>query len=81
METKVRVIVRFRPAESSETCHSASDNQICLRVPAKKLTFDFEFDRVYENSTQEAIFNENMLPLLDAFLGGINCTVLAYVSS
>lgn len=45
----------------------------------REKVMNFEFDRVYdENVSQDHLYSDSIAPMLDAYLSGINCTVLAY---
>lgn len=62
---------------------------LSVRVPQKESLdggkrldqkyMETEFDKIYDtDATQEAIFNDEVEPLIKAFFEGVNCTVLAY---
>ncbi|EMD35265.1 hypothetical protein CERSUDRAFT_116069 [Gelatoporia subvermispora B] len=88
VHSKIKVATRIRPQlegeqtdggiravrDGPERSHIAVNNP---RVPSQVFTFPFAscYD---ENSTQEEIFERDILPLLDAVYNGITVTVFAY---
>lgn len=85
----VKVMVRVRPMNSSETQRKCSNivksidlklNQIVLQKPneadvQKVFTYDSVFD---QNSLQEAIYEQSAFPLVEAVFEGYNGTIFAY---
>ncbi|KAL8448425.1 hypothetical protein Emed_003759 [Eimeria media] len=80
-ETNVRVVVRTRPTRraSPELFRVDEENDsINIRLPQRQDVFQFRFDRILHECSQEAIFEECMPRLIDATLEGFNATAMAY---
>ena len=79
--SQVRVAVRIRPLTSRETSEGgkvAVDSNAFNRTVSlakRKFTYDSVF---HPTVTQLELYNNVAPPLLDAFLGGYNATVIAY---
>jgi len=79
--SQVRVAVRIRPLTSRETSEGgkvAVDSNAFNRTVSlakRKFTYDSVF---HPTVTQLDLYNNVAPPLLDAFLGGYNATVIAY---
>ncbi|KAL8273441.1 hypothetical protein Esti_002628 [Eimeria stiedai] len=80
-ETNVRVVVRTRPTRRASpelfTVDEENDS-INIRLPQRQDVFQFRFDRILHECSQEAIFEECMPRLIDAALEGFNATAMAY---
>ncbi|KAL7540949.1 hypothetical protein ACHAXR_011794 [Thalassiosira sp. AJA248-18] len=79
--SQVRVGVRIRPLTSKET--SEGGNAVVDANPFNRTISlskrQFTYDNVlHSNVTQLDLYNDVAPPLLDAFLGGYNATVIAY---
>ena len=80
----VKVVTRFRPVNQRER-EEGKDHIVVefegnngLRLKDKKDHF-FTFDHVFGmDSTQDMIFQQTGLPLIDQVLNGYNCTLFAY---
>ncbi len=87
--TNVQVAVRCRPANAQE---KSSGQVMCVNTETaerkvnvqcgpsgKKTSKTFSFDRVFGTySTQEEVFRQMVLPLVQETVAGFNCTVFAY---
>ena len=80
--SNVRVAVRLRPLNSRERL--AGSDELILGDPVRKQIAAgsehcFTYDAVFgTDSRQEELFEELARPLLDSFVNGFNCTILAY---
>lgn len=81
MSQNVSVAVRLRPlsgkerlAGCSECIHTVENNRICA-APDKFFVFDHTFS---SGTSQKAVFEETVIPVLENFLQGYNATILAY---
>lgn len=80
--SNVRVAVRLRPLNSRERL--AGSDELILGDPFRKQVAAgsehcFTYDAVFgPDSRQEELFDELSKPLLDSFMNGFNCTILAY---
>ncbi|KAL8455430.1 hypothetical protein Emag_000737 [Eimeria magna] len=80
-ETNVRVVVRTRPTRraSPELFRVDEENDsIHIKLPQRQDVFQFRFDRILHECSQETIFEECMPRLIDAALEGFNATAMAY---
>lgn len=81
-QTKVKVIVRVRPAlkKDAKTCLTADGNKIHIVNHRNKMeSLQYEFCSVYnDSSTQQTIFSETVLPMLQNAFHGQNVSVFAY---
>eukprot|EP00835_Amoeboradix_gromovi_P005947 NODE_621_length_5918_cov_0.239216.p1 type:complete len:645 gc:universal NODE_621_length_5918_cov_0.239216:4754-2820(-) len=69
----VKVLCRIRPINDIE-CVSLY-NSSCLLLGNRPFTFDY----VYKSDSKTSIiFNDACIPLLEKFMQGFNCTILAY---
>jgi len=80
--SNVRVAVRLRPLNSRERLAGADELIIC-EAPSKQIIAGpehcFTYDSVFgADSLQEDLFTELTQPLLNSFMAGFNCTILAY---
>lgn len=80
--SNVRVAVRLRPLNSRERL-AGSDELIICDLSNRQIVAGpehcFKYDSVFgADSRQEDIFDESTRPLLDSFMNGFNCTILAY---
>lgn len=80
--SNVRVAVRLRPLNSRERL--AGSDELILGDPFRKQIAAgsehcFTYDAVFgPESRQDELFGELARPLLDSFMNGFNCTILAY---
>ena len=78
---QVRVGVRVRPLTSKETSEGgkavieANPFDRSITISKRKFTYDCVFN---SNISQAELYEDVAPPLLDAFLGGYNATVIAY---
>ena len=73
MSNSVNVLCRVRPINDIECVSLYNEN--CLLLGNRPFTFD----GVYKsNSTNTSIFEDACIPLLNKFIDGFNCTMLAY---
>lgn len=78
----VRVAVRLRPLNAREQLAGASElihySPHTSQIHAGP-EHCFQFDSVFgPDSSQQELFSTLVQPLLDSFLSGYNCTILAY---
>lgn len=86
MNAKVRAILRVRPplpSEAGGNClqiASALGDTVCVRNPRNgQETLSFHFDQCYgHDSSQLAIFAQDVAPLAEHALAGFNVTIFAY---
>ena len=78
----VKVIVRVRPQNKIElskngtTCVVVTDTSIEVQDDGN---YPFQFDRVFGwDSTQQDVFEDTAIPLVNDVLNGYNATMLAY---
>jgi hypothetical protein len=78
--SQVRVAIRLRPLTTKEITSggspilTATPTTVALHSDRK-----FTYDAVYDESTSQSLLYQDVAPpLLDAFLGGYNATVMAY---
>ena len=79
----VKVAVRIRPLTANELLSDAKqvffssqqDAIIYIENQNKQFTFDYVFG---PDSTQEQIYSNSIVPLLDKFKNGFNTTIIAY---
>lgn len=80
--SNVRVAVRLRPLNSRERLAGSNELILCdpvTRQIAAGSEHCFTYDSVFgPDSLQDDLFNELAKPLLDTFISGFNCTILAY---
>ena len=80
--SNVRVAVRLRPLNSRERLAGSDELIICDPVNRQIVAGPencFKYDSVFgADSRQEDLFDELAKPLLDSFIDGFNCTILAY---
>ena len=83
----VKVAVRTRPTASFATdCLKISGDSVSIKMPKKegnssenvKDQWSWKFDAVLHNSSQEATYNEVVLPVVQSVLQGFNGTVMCY---
>ncbi|KAJ3120648.1 Kinesin-like protein kif9 [Nowakowskiella sp. JEL0407] len=86
----VQVVVRSRPSISfAENFYSFSNDNKSIHIHQKKSddagyinnqleNWDFSFDHVFHNASQETIYEECAAPILKNLLQGYNGTILAY---
>lgn len=85
----MQVAVRCRPLNDQEKARNTlqlvntfpdrRQVKINYGVGAKKIIKTFTFDKVFgQYATQEEVFRETVLPIVDEALQGYNCTVFAY---
>ena len=80
--SSVRVAVRLRPLNSRERL-AGSDELIVSDLISNRIVAGpehcFTFDAVFgAESRQDDLFSELAKPVLDSFMNGFNCTILAY---
>lgn len=80
--SNVRVAVRLRPLNSRERL-AGSDELIVCEGASRQIVAGpehlFTYDSVFgADSRQEDLFDELAKPLLNSFMAGFNCTILAY---
>eukprot|EP00605_Chrysophyceae_sp_TOSAG23-4_P002869 GSChrysophyteH1.ASY1.ANO1.3160.1 assembled CDS len=74
--TNVQVAVRCRPANAQE---KSSGQVMCVNTETAERKVNVHFDRVFGTySTQEEVFRQMVLPLVQETVAGFNCTVFAY---
>lgn len=80
--SNVRVAVRLRPMNSRERLAGADELIICeagnkqiIAGPEHCFTYDSVFGA---ESLQEDLFTDLAEPVLNSFMSGFNCTILAY---
>lgn len=80
--SNVRVAVRLRPLNSRERLAGSDELVVCdpnskqiIAGPEHCFTYDSVFGA---DSIQDDLFTELARPLLDSFITGFNCTILAY---
>lgn len=80
--SSVKVAVRLRPLSARERLAGASELLLCEPVSRQIVAgpeHSFTYDSVFGmDSMQSELFDELAKPLLDTFLTGFNCTILAY---
>lgn len=80
--SNVRVAVRLRPLNSRERLAGANELIVCNPVSRQIIAGSehcFTYDAVFgAESLQDDLFQELAKPLLDTFMSGFNCTILAY---
>ncbi|KAI9366785.1 hypothetical protein DFJ73DRAFT_755535 [Zopfochytrium polystomum] len=91
-ETNINVIVRVRPRSSKEIREnspivvnpgsSLKSRELSVRCsPSDATVKTYHFDKVFgPDASQELVFTEVVVPLLDEVLMGYNCTIFAYVT-
>jgi len=84
-ETAINVCCRFRPKNEREIKEEKNNKQFYFLSPTSILIknenkeHEFFFDSIFsEQTTQEQIYNEKILPLLDELFAGYSCTIFAY---
>ncbi|OEH75393.1 kinesin motor domain-containing protein [Cyclospora cayetanensis] len=81
LSTNVRVVVRTRPfASSSSELFSVDEEKeaVEVKVPLKHESYQFRFNKVLHNASQETVFNECLPKILQGAVEGYNGTVMAY---
>ena len=85
----VKVVIRTRPT-SSITQHiaiGADKKNIHIHIPKnqdwgfinnQQENWDFTFDDILHNSSQESVYDECAAPIVKSLLDGYNGTILAY---
>lgn len=76
--SQVRVAIRLRPLAAKELSSGGSPVLSTTSTTVALSNRKFTYDAVYDNVSQCALYNDVAPPLLEAFLGGYNATVLAY---
>lgn len=80
--SNVRVAVRLRPLNSRERLAGATELIVCNPISRQIIAGSehcFTYDAVFgAESLQDDLFQELSKPLLDTFMNGFNCTILAY---
>ncbi|KAJ3123063.1 Kinesin-like protein kif21b [Nowakowskiella sp. JEL0407] len=90
----LKVFLRIRPSENdanhsppmlilSDTCVAATSQVKSVitndRSQSPQNGIKFDFEKVFPDDTsQEEVYARVVMPLIDSFLSGINCTVFAY---
>ncbi|GFR66411.1 kinesin-like protein [Elysia marginata] len=81
-QTKVKVVVRLRPALSTneKTCVSVVDNRVqILNHRNIEESLQYEFNTVFDEKTSQVeVFSTSVEPLLEKVLHGQNVSVFAY---
>ncbi|KNE71157.1 hypothetical protein AMAG_15823 [Allomyces macrogynus ATCC 38327] len=90
-ETNIQVVLRCRPIndkEANERAHAVlaikgvRGRELAVRaaIPSdRSLTKTFTFDRVYApEASQELVFRDVVLPIVEEVVLGYNCTIFAY---
>ncbi|KAJ3354198.1 Kinesin-like protein kif22 [Allomyces javanicus] len=79
---RVRVALRVRPRKTTEQdeCLALVPETASVQIPGRDGQWqEFQLDNVYgPDSTQRAIFDTNVRPMLDEALTGVNATIFAY---
>ncbi|KAJ3373419.1 Kinesin-like protein kif22 [Allomyces arbusculus] len=79
---RVRVALRVRPRKPTEQdeCLALVPEIASVQIPGRDGQWqEFQLDNVYgPESTQRAIFDTNVRPMLDEALTGVNATIFAY---
>ncbi|KNE70778.1 hypothetical protein AMAG_14902 [Allomyces macrogynus ATCC 38327] len=79
---RVRVALRVRPRKPTEQdeCLALVPESASVQIPGRDGQWqEFQLDNVYgPDTTQRAIFDANVRPMLDEALTGVNATVFAY---
>ncbi|PRP81993.1 kinesin-II 95 kDa subunit [Planoprotostelium fungivorum] len=87
MAEAVKVVIRCRPMNGTERAASrqsivtmdTNKGLVTVKNPADKSDKAFSFDTVYDwNSTQKAVYNETVYPIVECVLNGYNGTIFAY---
>ena len=80
--SNVRVAVRLRPLNSRERLAGSDELVVCDPISKQIIAGPehcFTYDSVFgADSVQDDLFTELARPLLDSFITGFNCTILAY---
>lgn len=80
--SNVRVAVRLRPLNSRERLAGSNELIVCDPTSRQIVAGSehcFTFDAVFgADSLQDDLFHELAKPVLDSFMSGFNCTILAY---
>jgi hypothetical protein len=72
-EENIKCFLRLKPLNKENENLKIENNSVFI----DKNTYNL--DKIFnENSTQESIFNEIVIPLLNNFIKGYNCTLFAY---
>ena len=86
-QANIQVVCRFRPPNARErkekkakiVCTISDDFKFVKVDDGAKQKGEFVFDRIFgPPSSQQGVFNEVGLPLVDSLLAGYNCTLFAY---
>ncbi|CAM9176098.1 unnamed protein product, partial [Ectocarpus fasciculatus] len=84
MESNVKVIARVKPltddeAEDGRCIHVTTSTDITLKVSGGLFSSRrFRLDAILDEDATQADVFENIVPLLQKFLSGYNCTVFVY---
>ena len=83
-EEAISVVVRIRPQFPflSESCLHVNKNSVCVlkgsnHVSSSHINSTFEYDKVFQASSQEDIF-QSTLPLIRSGLNGFNVNIFAF---
>eukprot|EP00753_Platysulcus_tardus_P000844 PLAT10746.2.p1 GENE.PLAT10746.2~~PLAT10746.2.p1 ORF type:complete len:779 (+),score=278.38 PLAT10746.2:1118-3454(+) len=84
--SRVKVFVRTRPVAEEATSLTINAREKTLSVisrrdtvgTAKREVWDFQFDAVMRNATQEAVFQSCAAELVEDVVSGFNATLMAY---
>ncbi|CAG8567315.1 5047_t:CDS:10 [Diversispora eburnea] len=81
----IKVVCRFRPQNSREIREGGvpiidyDENGETCRMEGKEFQGNFTFDRIFPpDTTQKAVFDESIKPIVDEVISGYNGTVFAY---
>ncbi|RHZ77651.1 hypothetical protein Glove_174g172 [Diversispora epigaea] len=81
----IKVVCRFRPQNSREIREGGvpiinyDENGETCRMEGKEFQGNFTFDRIFPpETTQKAVFDESIKPIVDEVISGYNGTVFAY---
>ena len=90
INSRVKVFVRTRPTShfAQDVIQFGSDKKtIHIHVPKdahgghinnQNENWDFKFDRILHNASQESVYEESAVPIVKSLLDGYNGTLMAY---
>jgi hypothetical protein len=84
-ESNIKVCCRFRPRNTLEIKEDSENSKKSLEYDNSSVNVihdgihKYNFDRIFgEKSTQEEVFNETALPVIEDMLKGYNCTIFVF---
>lgn len=79
MSSSIVVAIRVKPEEDNQLCSHLKIQPKNIHIHVNSVEYEFVFDKVFDSSTsQEQIFQDCGINVIENVLDGFNGTILAY---